>query len=403
MKNMRRIITMCAMLIGLAAMLPSQAQTFTGTVPETGKTYYLWNVGQEAFLSSDDSLLTIGGQPIAVTVEADSHDTSSSYVFLSTAGGRLSSSLFEQPRSDGKGKYDQWLLERTSDTGFDYTLANRYRESSSFYLVYSSLLEFVAMSPLKPANIFVGGQWRFVEVANATQTVTLDEQSDTYTQPVLSEGVAAATVQLRRTLTSDSWNSFCVPFDIPSSQVKAQFGDDAVVAEFTGVDATTLHFTPTDHVTAGQPCLLYATQAPTDATIGYVFTGVTAFAATPDAVVQTAEAVHGGATVTLSGSFVKTTVPTAAYVLRRNKIYHLTSDMAMKGFRAYFTETTSGGSKITEWSLDGNAPTSIDGIDAAEGDGFGVVYNLQGQVVSRQGLGVLPKGVYVVKGKKVIK
>lgn len=400
MRNMRTFIQWCLLMLAIAATAPSQAQTFEGCEPEAGKTYYLWNVGQQAFLSATDSLLTLGGQPVAVTVEADSHDASSSYVFLTCALGRLSSSLFERPRADGKGQYDQWLLNKSDGDEANYTLANRYRETSAFYLTYSLLLNRLAMMPLKPASFYANGQWRFVDADAATMTVTLDEAATAYAQPVLAAGVATATVQLRRTLTPSAWNSLCVPFDIPASQVKAQFGDSAAVAVFTGVDATTLHFTATDRVEAGVPCLVYATTVPDNG--HYEFTGITAFAATPQAVTCTASAADGGAAVTLTGSFVKTTAPAQAYVLRRNLIYHLTSDMAMKGFRAYFTESGDGLSKVNAWTIDGSQATALPTV-TTEAATDGAVYDLQGQLVSRNGLARLPRGIYVVKGKKVIK
>ena len=57
----------------------------------------------------------------------------------------------------------------------------------------------------------------------------LDENSTT--APVAEED---AKVQVLRTIKAGNWNTLCLPFDMDASQVKAAFGDDVELAEFTG-------------------------------------------------------------------------------------------------------------------------------------------------------------------------
>ncbi len=148
-----------------------------------------------------------------------------------------------------------------------------------------------------------------------------------------------------------------------------------------------------EQVEAGVPYLVYPTAGYGDKGY-YEFTDVTRFVATPQAVTQSQ--------VSYTPSFVSTTAPQGAYVLSQNVVYHLTSAMAMKGFRAYFVEN-SAAAKISTWSLDG-VVTGIEEIDMQEAQPFDV-YNMNGQKVraNATSLDGLSNGVYIVNGKKVVK
>ena len=205
----------------------------------------------------------------------------------------------------------------------------------------------------------------------------------------------SATVRLKRTFTLNAWNSLCLPFGVEETGIISQFGKDAKVAEFTGATATTLQFTTVSRIEAGKSYLVYPTQAALEGKDYYEFFNVRQFADVPSPVVR--------APITYQGSFVKTTAPKGAYVLRKNEVYHLQSDMAMKGFRACFVQDESSEAKISVWTLDGKQAT---GIGHVEGD-IGVkydVYNVNGQMVRKDAttLNGLDNGVYIVNGKKII-
>lgn len=82
-------------------------------------------------------------------------------------------------------------------------------------------------------------------------------------------------------------------------------------------------------------------------------------------------------------------------------IWQLVEDMAMKGFRVYFTEDTQAGT-ITEWQLDGTL--QIDATTGAERTEAGDIYSAAGQRVRRNATDAtgLQKGVYIMNGKKMI-
>ena len=67
-----------------------------------------------------------------------------------------------------------------------------------------------------------------------TRTV-LNENSTT--APEASDG--AVDVRVKRTITAGTWSTLCLPFAMTEAQMKAAFGDDVELADFTGVDSET--------------------------------------------------------------------------------------------------------------------------------------------------------------------
>lgn len=98
--------------------------------------------------------------------------------------------------------------------------------------------------------------------------------------------------------------------------------------------------------------------------------------------------------------------PEGSYVMSGGDMYHLTSDWSnLIGTAWYLTETTPSSESKTFVIDNGNGTTDINGIvtempaeNAVEG-----IYNINGQkVASDKSLNDLPKGIYIVNGKKYI-
>lgn len=402
---MRKTITI--MLVLMAALFATQAKAVSQ--PTAGKTYYLYNVGQKSYLSaSADGTLTLGAARVAVTlakVEAQNGSSADEgYYTLTTAKGKICSSLLATPRCDGSVPYDQWAFEEVSGKQGCYTIANRYRDAGAHhYMYYSTLFGALFTEPLKPWTSFENAQWQFVgEDEIPTEEVFLSQDATSYTTP----SAAKADVYLYRTLTLGQFNSFCVPFDITVDQLKSQFGADVQLIEFTGVSGNTIYFkTVTDEgVKAGRPYHLKPSSKATvthDGKDCYKFTGVTSFASSPEAVTHTDAA--DGKQLTFTATFSKSTAPAGAYVISKGEIYHLVSDMDIKGFRGYFTLSGADKASISSFTVDGEA-TGI-GTVTADGEQKFDIYNTAGQQVRHGATSTdgLQKGVYVVKGKKNFK
>ncbi len=314
------------------------------------------------------------------------------------SGNKVATSLIGGLTADGTGTYDHWEFQTVNDDSTDpiYAIGCHIPDAGAVaFLYWSDLFERVVKIYIQPSTSYTKGQWKLVAQSDYEDNiVTLDETSDSYTQPTLPDG-STATVRLKRNFTLNSWNSLCLPFAIDQAQIESQWGEGTQVAEFTGCTETTLKFTSVTQVEAGKPYLVNPTKSYDSDKTYYEFTGVSSFAATPTDILFSP--------VTYKGSFHQTTAPKSSYVIRKNVVYHLTSDMTMKGFRAYFVETGNSGAKIAKWILDDDDVTGIHEVtvDAANPAD---IYQLDGRLVRSQAttLSGLSKGVYIVNGKKVI-
>ena len=372
------------------------AADYVGSKPKAGKSYYLLNVAEGKFLSAaDNGTLTLGGAKLAVTVTTNANG----FQVLTTNKGALAGVLLGKARCNGQGAYNEWTLSLLNTTSNGYALGCRSKEASNTeWLYYSSVLQDVRTQPYKPSNILTIAQWQFIsEDQLKDPVVTLDETLESYSAPSIGN-TGSAEVHLTRTFSAGSWNSLCVPFAISEAEVKTQFGNAAKVAEFTRATATTLEFSTCTGIEAGKPYLVYIPEGATQTE--FTFKGVTAFVGQPTDVEQQGSA---NEKTTFRGYFYKSIAPKGSYVLRKNLVYHLVSDMDIKGFRAVLIDGTNATRVFTQWSLDGTT-TGIGNIDANVIQRFNV-YNTNGQMVrhAATSLDDLPHGVYIVNGKKVIK
>lgn len=392
---MKKLFTLTLALL-CSCLTAVYAADYVGSKPEAGKSYYLLNVAKGKFLSAaDNGTLTLGGAKLAVTVTTNANG----FQVLTTNKGDLAGVLHGKARCNGQGAYNEWTLSLLNATSNGYALGCRSKEASNTeWLYYSSVLQDVRTQPYKPSNILTIAQWQFIsEDQLKDPVVILDEKSESYSTPSIGT-TGSAEVHLTRTFSANSWNSLCVPFAISDAEVKDQFGNDAKVAEFTGATATTLEFSSCTGIEAGKPYLVYIPEGATQTK--FTFKGVTAFASQPIDVEQQGSA---NEKTTFHGYFHKSTAPKGSYVLRKNQVYHLVSDMDIKGFRAVLIDGTATQRVFTQWSLDGTT-TGIGNIDANVIQRYNV-YNTNGQMVrhAATSLDDLPHGVYIVNGKKVIK
>ena len=388
---MRQYLTALLLMAGVGAWAQVTPQT-----PTAGETYYIYNVGQQKYLANDGTgQLTLGDAALAVTLTQA--DAAMQTWTMTTAGGTLSATVAEPTRCDGTGKYAAWQLTESDATQKTYTMGCMMTETNAVSYLYwhkGLLVDELVRFPLVPDYEYDNAQWQFVSKADyESRVITLDETSATLTMP---QAAGTYEVRLKRTVSNNLWNSLCLPFAVSMGQMQQAFGADVKVAELTGVDATTLLFTSVTagNIEAGKPYIFKPTQS-LPAEGYYTFSGIGSAGFVGEATAVTHQP------VTFTGSLVKTTAPKGAYVLRTNMIWQLVEDMAMKGFRAYFTEDTQAGT-ITEWQLDGTL--QIDATTGAERTEAGDIYSAAGQRVRRNATDAtgLQKGVYIMNGKKMI-
>lgn len=242
------------------------------------------------------------------------------------------------------------------------------------------------------------GRIKFDESATTLPTYTAGEKAD---------------VKMTRTIKADEWSTLVLPFTLSKAKAEAIFGDNVQLAEFSGFDteysdddditpdAIRIHFTTytmtaKKGLTGGKPFLI-KTAKDIDC---FEADDVTLFDVVTD-VSKVDEYDTGGK---FTGTLVKSTVPADGLFISEDKFWYSTGATNIKAFRCWFEldavldkETDFGANvtffiddEATEISLTPNAPVAESGI-----------YDLQGRKMN--GNVQLPKGIYILNGKKVVK
>lgn len=245
---------------------------------------------------------------------------------------------------------------------------------------------------------------------------------------------------LSRKFNLGQWSALTLPVDILGSQVKQTFGEDAELCELTGINTQNpnqILFTPVDldnsydaAIKANGCYLIKVTKEaghnedspftfnrrneadpkyeedPEQVTYqhGYIyqFEGISC----PNGISASGTATTGDGLRYTYYNYHPTSAPAGSYVMSGGNMYHLTSDWSsLIGTAWYLTETTPSSQTKTFVINDGSGTTDINGI-VTEMPGENTVegiYNINGQkVASDKSLNDLPKGIYIVNGKKYI-
>lgn len=234
-------------------------------------------------------------------------------------------------------------------------------------------------------------------VALANPTLSLDENAEaSATKKALNDAKTAGSVydvKLARTLTANVWNTICLPFDVTAEQIADVLKSADNVKEFDREDASkqTIYFKDATTMTAGVPYLI----KPTESAKELVFKGVKITQYEADASM--------GNQYGVCGTFVpyKLSIDGTDLFLKTDGKFYVPAEgkETMKGFRAFFIVPNNTTAAALNLSF-GDA-TGIDGV-AADAEKNVKVYNVNGQYVGTS-LEVLPKGLYIVGGKKVLK
>lgn len=245
---------------------------------------------------------------------------------------------------------------------------------------------------------------------------------------------------LSRKFNIGQWSALTLPVDILGSQVKQTFGEDAELCELTGINPQNpnqILFTPVDldnsydaAIKANGCYLIKVTKEaghnedspftfnrrneadpkyeedPEQVTYqhGYIyqFEGISC----PNGISASGTATTGDGLRYTYYNYHPTSAPAGSYVMSGGKMYHLTSDWSsLIGTAWYLTETNPSSQTKTLVIDNGSGTTDINGI-VTEMPGENTVegiYNINGQkVASDKSLNDLPKGIYIVNGKKYI-
>lgn len=242
----------------------------------------------------------------------------------------------------------------------------------------------------------------------------------------VTKSYTGAKMLLHRTFTKSAdndkkgWNSIILPVDMTAAQVKEAFGDDVQMAEFDRLENNWIKFSTV--AVAGEdvvlhkntPYIIYPTKEPLG-NYSYTIDGVTQILNGPvyvakgiDYVDQTSELEHtvDGIGMTFTGSYSNpTTVSADSYMFSKGDLIHTIKSHDVKAYRCWLKEDMPTGNMLM-FSINGNGIGGTTGIHVIEENKQNTntgIYNLGGVRMNTNNVDKLPKGVYIVNNKVVVK
>lgn len=242
----------------------------------------------------------------------------------------------------------------------------------------------------------------------------------------VTKSYTGAKMLLHRTFTKSAdnnkkgWNSIILPVDMTAAQVKQAFGDGVQMAKFDRLENNWIKFSAVNVAADGvvlkknTPYIIYPTQKPLG-NYSYTIDGVTQILNGPVYVAdginyddQTSNLTHtvNGGGMTYTGSYdSKTVVSADSYMFSKGDLVHTNKDHTVKAYRCWLKDDMHTG-KMLMFSINGNGIDGTTGIHVIEENRQNTntgIYNLGGVHMNTNNVDKLPKGVYVVNNKVVVK
>lgn len=275
-------------------------------------------------------------------------------------------------------------------------------------------------------------EWRATGVFDDVLSIAKVELKDgeNYSAPTDAKN---AEVKLDRTFYKNYWNAICLPYSINRRQIEDVFGDGTMVVLMKNIDTSNKKVMFIEHanqdIIAGYPYLIFPTdKADTNKDDHSVIESITTRATFGEAdsplfSVGTDEKTYPGAemqsdALVFKGTFTNTTLTEGSYVVTKKGVLSriLKNGMNIKPYRSYiyFNRVTANAKAISLQNM------NVNGFENDEDNTTGIenllfesgilthsadVYSIDGQLVRSKALNFngLPKGVYIVNGKKYVK
>lgn len=242
----------------------------------------------------------------------------------------------------------------------------------------------------------------------------------------VTKSYTGAKMLLHRTFTKSAdnnkkgWNSIILPVDMTAAQVKQAFGDGVQMAKFDRLENNWIKFSTVNVAADGvvlhknTPYIIYPTKEPLG-NYSYTIDGVTkildghVYVANginyDDQTSNLTHTVNGGG-MTYTGSYSNpTAVSKNSYMFSKGDLVHTNKDHTVKAYRCWLKDDMHTG-KMLMFSINGNGIDGTTGIHVIEENKQNTntgIYNLGGVRMNTNNVDKLPKGVYVVNNKVVVK
>lgn len=276
-------------------------------------------------------------------------------------------------------------------------------------------------------------EWRatgeFVNVSKDENGVTLDDTKDY--SALIKKNVD---VTLKRTFYKNYWNAICLPYSINRRQIEEVFGDGTMVVLMKNIDTSNKKVMFIEHanqdIIAGYPYLIFPTnKTDNDKKDHSVINSITTRATFGEAdsplfsvgtdgnTYPFTEPMQSDALV-FKGTFINTTLNEGSYVVTNKGVLSRIpkNGMNIRPYRSYiyFNRVNANAKAISLQNM------NVNGFENDEDNTTGIenllfesgilthsadVYSIDGQLVRSKALNFngLPKGVYIVNGKKYVK
>lgn len=242
----------------------------------------------------------------------------------------------------------------------------------------------------------------------------------------VTKSYTGAKMLLHRTFTKSAdnnkkgWNSIILPVDMTAAQVKEAFGEGVQMAGFDRLENNWIKFSTVNVAADGvvlhknTPYIIYPTKEPLG-NYSYTIDGVTkildghVYVANginyDDQTSNLTHTVNGGG-MTYTGSYSNpTAVSKNSYMFSKGDLVHTNKDHTVKAYRCWLKDDMHTG-KMLMFSINGNGIDGTTGIHVIEENKQNTntgIYNLGGVRMNTNNVDKLPKGVYVVNNKVVVK
>lgn len=256
---------------------------------------------------------------------------------------------------------------------------------------------------------------------NGDDLLVLDEDKTL----TVTKSYKNARMLLHRTFTKSAdndkkgWNSIILPVDMTAAQVVEAFGEKTQLAEFDRLENNWIKFSTVNVAADGvvlkknTPYIIYPTKEPGN--YSYTINGVThilydhvyvANGINYEDQTSKLEYTVNGTGMTYTGSYSNSNkVSKDSYMFSKGDLVHTNKEHTVKAYRCWLKEDVSSG-KMLMFSLDGNGLDGTTGIQVIEENKQNTnagIYNLGGVRMNTNNIDKLPKGVYVVNNKVVVK
>lgn len=274
-------------------------------------------------------------------------------------------------------------------------------------------------------------EWRATGVFDDVSSIAKVELKDgeNYSAPTDAKN---AEVKLDRTFYKNYWNAICLPYSINRRQIEDVFGDGTMVVLMKNIDTSNKKVMFIEHanqdIIAGYPYLIFPTKKDDKGKTNHdPIPGITTRATFGEADSPLFSVGTDGITYTgpmqsdalvFKGTFIKTKLNEGSYVVTNKGVLSRIpkDETEIKPYRSYiyFNRVTAGAKAISLQNM------NVNGFENDEDNTTGIenllfesgilthsadVYSIDGQLVRSKALNFngLPKGVYIVNGKKYVK